>query len=223
MSEQPRSRRQTRAAILGQLLQLDGMFRLPLAKAVRLSEARLSRILCDLKAERLIEEVRRPAPHLGGSTGLVCLDSSVALAAIELTGPRLSVGVGSMSGVLHYTERLALPKTPTVGSVGPVFHDTLTLPGDWARRRRALLRQIGVSAPGLGRLSVSGNPITPCNIGRVRAMLGKCSRRPPSSSPIRSWRTPAAASSRRYRSLSCRRPTVTIPGPRWRSPPCEMS
>jgi predicted ArsR family transcriptional regulator len=59
MSEQPRSRRQTRAAILGQLLQSGGMFRPPLAKAVRLSEASLSRILFDLKAEGLIEEARR--------------------------------------------------------------------------------------------------------------------------------------------------------------------
>jgi hypothetical protein len=41
MSEQPRSRRQTRAAILGHLLRSGGMFRPPLAKAVRLSEASL--------------------------------------------------------------------------------------------------------------------------------------------------------------------------------------
>ena len=86
MSEQPRSRRQTRAAILGHLLQSGGVFRPPLAKAVRLSEASLSRILFDLKAEGLIEEVRRPAPYVGGPTGLVSLDDSVRLAAIELTG-----------------------------------------------------------------------------------------------------------------------------------------
>ena len=55
------------------------MFRPPLAKAVRLSEASLSRILFDLKAEGLIEEVRRPAPYFGGPTGLVSLDNSVAL------------------------------------------------------------------------------------------------------------------------------------------------
>ncbi len=61
MPEQPRSRRQTRAAILTHLLQSGGSFRPPLAKAVRLSEASLSRILFDLKAEGLIEEVRRPA------------------------------------------------------------------------------------------------------------------------------------------------------------------
>ena len=173
MSEQPRSRRQTRAAILGHLLQSGGMFRPPLAKAVRLSEASLSRILFDLKAEGLIEEVRRPAPYFGGPTGLVSLGGSVALAAFELTGQWLSVGVGSMSGVLHDTERLALPKTPTVESVGRVFQESLTLLRDWTRRRRVELWQIGVSVPGLGRLSVSGNPIIPCDVGRVRAMLGK--------------------------------------------------
>ena len=98
MSEQPRSRRQTRAAILGHLLQAGGTFRPPLARAVRLSEASLSRILFDLKSEGLIEEVRRPAPYVGGPTGLVSLDSSVALAAIELTSQRLSVGVGGLAG-----------------------------------------------------------------------------------------------------------------------------
>src|SRR5664279_1580271 len=64
MLEQPRSRRQTRAAILGHLLQSGGAFRPPLAKAARLSEPSLSRILFDLKAEGLIEEVRRPAPYV---------------------------------------------------------------------------------------------------------------------------------------------------------------
>src|SRR3954466_5099471 len=88
MPEQPRSRRQTRAAILTHLLQSGGSFRPPLAKAVRLSEASLSRILFDLKAEGLIEEVRRPAPYVGGPTGLVSLDGSVRLAAIAVTaGP----------------------------------------------------------------------------------------------------------------------------------------
>jgi predicted NBD/HSP70 family sugar kinase len=171
MSEQPRSRRQTRAAILGQLLQSGGMFRPPLAKAVRLSEASLSRILFDLKAEGLIEEVRRPAPYFGGPTGLVTLDKSVALAAIELTGQRLSVGVGGLSGELHYTERLPLPKTPTIESVGQVFCDALQLLREWTRRRRVRLAQIGVSVPGLGRLSEFDNPIIPCDTGLVRNMF----------------------------------------------------
>jgi predicted NBD/HSP70 family sugar kinase len=173
MSEQPRSRRQTRAAILGRLLQSGGMFRPPLAKAVRLSEASLSRILFDLKAEGLIEEVRRPAPYFGGPTGLVSLDKSVALAALELTGQRLSVGVGGLSGELHYTERLPLPKTPTIESVGRVFHDALQLLGDWTRRRRVRLSQIGVAVPGLGRLSELDNPIIPCDVRLVRGMLGE--------------------------------------------------
>ena len=158
MPEQPRSRRQTRAAILGHLLQSGGSFRPPLAKAVRLSEASLSRILFDLKAEGLIEEVRRPAPYVGGPSGLVSLDNSVRLAAIELTGQRLSVGVGGLSGELHYTERLPLPKKPTIESVGRAFRDALQLLGDWTRRRRVRLSQIGVAVPGLGRLSELDNP-----------------------------------------------------------------
>ena len=171
MSEQPRSRRQTRAAILGHLLRAGGTFRPPLARAVRLSEASLSRILFDLKAEGLIEEVRRPAPYVGGPTGLVSLDRSVALAAIELTSQRLSVGVGGLAGELHHAERLPLPKTPTVESVGRVFHEALQLLRDWSRRRRVRLWQIGVSVPGLSRLSELDNPIIPCDVGRVRGWL----------------------------------------------------
>jgi predicted ArsR family transcriptional regulator len=83
MSEQPRSRRQTRAAILGHLLQSGGMFRPHLANAVRLSEASLSRVLLDLKAEALIAELRRAAPYFGGPTALVSLNGSVALADRE--------------------------------------------------------------------------------------------------------------------------------------------
>src|SRR3954454_7659286 len=172
MSERPRTRRQTRAAILGHLLQSGGVFRPPLARAVRLSEASLSRILFDLKAEGLIEEVRRPAPYVGGPTGLVSLDSSVRLAAFELTGHRLSVGVGGLSGELHYTERLPLPKSPTVESVGRLFHDALQLLADWTRRRGVALAQIGVTIPGFGRLGEFDNPIVPCDPTRIRGMIG---------------------------------------------------
>ena len=169
MSEQPRSRRQTRAAILGHLLQSGGVFRPPLARAVRLSEASLSRILFDLKAEGLIEEVRRPAPYVGGPTGLVSLASSVRIAAFELTGNRLSVGVGGLSGELHYTERLPLPKSPTVASVGRLFQDALQLLAGWTRQQRVQLAQIGVSVPGLGQFA---NPIVPCDPAMIRVLVG---------------------------------------------------
>jgi predicted NBD/HSP70 family sugar kinase len=173
MPEQPRSRRQTRAAILTHLLQSGGSFRPPLAKAVRLSEASLSRILFDLKAEGLIEEVRRPAPYVGGPTGLVSLDGAVALAALELTGQWLSVGVGGLSGELRYTERVPLPAKPTSESVGRVFREALTLLRDWTRRRRVRLAQIGITIPGLGRLSEFGNPIIPCDVQHISDMLGE--------------------------------------------------
>lgn len=173
MPEQPRSRRQTRAAILTHLLQSGGSFRPPLAKAVRLSEASLSRILFDLKAEGLIEEVRRPAPYVGGPTGLVSLGRTVALAALELTGQWLSVGVGGLSGELHYTERLPLPAKLAVESVSRVFREALTLLRDWTRRRRIDLAQIGVTVPGLGRLSEFGNPIIPCDLGHIGDMFGE--------------------------------------------------
>jgi predicted NBD/HSP70 family sugar kinase len=170
MSEQPRSRRQTRAAILGHLLQSGGVFRPPLAKAVRLSEASLSRILFDLKAEGLIEEVRRPVPYVGGPTGLVSLDSAVRIAAFELTGHRLSVGVGGLSGELHDVEWLPLPKSPTVESVGRLFGDALRWLADRTRQQRVQLAQIGVSVPGLGQFV---NPIVPCDPALIRIMIGE--------------------------------------------------
>jgi predicted NBD/HSP70 family sugar kinase len=173
MPEQPRSRRQTRAAILTHLLQSGGSFRPPLAKAVRLSEASLSRILFDLKAEGLIEEVRRPAPYVGGPTGLVSLDGSVAVAGLELTGQWLGLGVGSLSGELRYTERVPLPAKPNAESVGRAFREALTLLRDWTRRRRIRLAQIGVTIPGLGRLSEFGNPIIPCDVGGISDTLGE--------------------------------------------------
>lgn len=173
MPEQPRSRRQTRAAILTHLLQSGGSFRPPLAKAVRLSEASLSRILFDLKAEGLIEEVRRPAPYVGGPTGLVSLDGSVALAALELNSQWLTVGVGSLSGEMHYTERLPLPKKPAMETVGGLFREALGLLRDWTRRRRITLAQIGITIPGLGRLSEFGNPIIPCDVEQIGDMVGE--------------------------------------------------
>lgn len=171
MPEQPRSRRQTRAAILTHLLQSGGSFRPPLAKAVRLSEASLSRILFDLKAEGLIEEVRRPAPYVGGPTGLVSLDGSVALAALELNSQWLTLGVGSLSGEMHYTERLPLPKKPAMETVGRLFREALGLLRDWTRRRRIALTQIGITIPGLGRLSEFGNPIIPCDVEQIGDMV----------------------------------------------------
>jgi predicted NBD/HSP70 family sugar kinase len=102
----------------------------------------------------------------------VSLDNAVALAAIELTAQRLSVGVGGLSGELGYTERLPMPKAPTLESVGRLFHDALQLLQDWTRRRRVQLSQIGIAVPGLGRLSELANPIIPCDVRLVRHMLG---------------------------------------------------
>jgi predicted NBD/HSP70 family sugar kinase len=117
--------------------------------------------------------MRLPAPYVGGPTGLVSLDGSVALAGLELTGQWLSVGVGGLSGELSYTERLPLPAKPNVESVGRVFREALTLLRDWTRRWHISLAQIGVTIPGLGRLSEFGNPIIPCDVGRIRYMFGE--------------------------------------------------
>ena len=89
------------------------------------------------------------------------LDRTVALAGLELTGQWLSIGVGGLSGELHYTERVPLPKKPTDESVGRVFREALGLLRDWTRRRRIRLAQVGVTVPGLGRLSEFEQPDHP--------------------------------------------------------------
>jgi len=150
MSERPRSRRQTRVAILGELLQSGGIFRRALAKAGRLCEVSPSHTLSDLKAEGLIAEVRRPALYFSGPTALMSLDDSVALGAIERTGQRLSVGVASMSGQSHGSARSLFP-TPTAESASQVFHSALALPRHWTRRHHVELSQIDICATGLGR------------------------------------------------------------------------
>ncbi len=171
MSDQPRSRRQTLAAILGYLLQAGGTFRPPLANAVRLSEASLSRILVDLKSEGLVEEIRHPAPYPGGPTGLVSLNAAVRLGALELTKYTLTVGVGGLNGELHYAERLPLPAVPTSDTIARLFHDALQVLRDWTRRRHADPSLIGVSIPGFGRLSEADNPIVPCDPAQIGRML----------------------------------------------------
>jgi predicted NBD/HSP70 family sugar kinase len=171
MFVQPRSRRQTRAAILGHLLQAGGVFRPKLADAAQLSEASLSRILVDLKAAGLIEEIKRPAPYPGGPTGLVSLDRSVRLAALQLTNGWLSVAVGGLAGELHYTERFPLPPTLDFDSMTQLFRDALDTLHAWTRRSRVTLSQIGISLPGFGRLSALDNPIMPCDIARIRTLL----------------------------------------------------
>ncbi len=116
--------------------------------------------------------MRRPAPYVGGPTGLVSLDGSVRLAAIELTGRWLSIGVGGLPGDLHYAERLPLPTSPTYETVAALFHDALRMLRDWTHQRRVRISQIGVSLPGLGRLSERANLIVPCDTGLIRGMLG---------------------------------------------------
>ena len=93
MSQQPGCRRQTRAtnpraanpraANLRQLLRPGGMFQPPPARAVRRSEVGLSRILFDLKAEGLIEDVR-PAPCVGGPTVFAWHDGFWTPRAVEV-------------------------------------------------------------------------------------------------------------------------------------------
>jgi len=95
MAEQPRSRRQTRAAILGSA-PVARHFRPPLAKAVRLSERACRRILFDLKSEGLIGS--------GGGLRLISVvrpdwfarESRGGWRLLELTGQHLSIGVGGL-------------------------------------------------------------------------------------------------------------------------------
>lgn len=170
MSEPPRSRRQTRAAILGRLLASDGLFRPRLAAECRLTEASISRILAELREEKLVEEVRRPAPYPGGPSAMVTLRKDQRVAGLEFANDRLGVGLATLGGEVDGSARLALPAGSSPAAVDTAIADAIAELQGWCARAGAPPRQIAVSIPGHG---AAPNPILPVDPGRLEAVLTK--------------------------------------------------
>ncbi len=169
MSEPPRSRRQTRAAILGRLLASDGLFRPRLAAECRLTEASISRILAELRQDNLVEEVRRPAPYPGGPSAMVTLRKDQRVAGLEFANDRLGVGLATLGGEVDGSARLALPAGSTPEAVEAAIAEAIAELRGWCARTGAPPRQIAVSIPGHG---ASPNPILPVDPARLEETLG---------------------------------------------------
>jgi predicted NBD/HSP70 family sugar kinase len=170
MSEPPRSRRQTRAAILGRLLATDGLFRPRLAAECRLTEASISRILAELREEKLVEEVRRPAPYPGGPSAMVTLRKDQRVAGLEFANDRLGIGLATLGGQVDGSARLALPAGSSPAAVETAIADAIAELRGWCARAGGWPRQIAVSIPGHGP---ARNPILPVDPAALEAALAQ--------------------------------------------------
>lgn len=153
-----RSRRDTRTAILSYLWSSKGAFRAFVAENVSLTEASVSRIIAELKAEGVVEETRRLAPYPGGPSVLVTLSNSINLAALEIANNRIHAAVGTPKGDILYSERYALPDGLDAGRVAAEINRAIVEMANWKSRREVTIQQIAVSIPGY-HPDRRGNPI----------------------------------------------------------------
>lgn len=157
--EQLRTRRQTRASVLGALLASGGLFRPRLAEACRLTEASISRIVAELKQEALVEEIRRPAPYPGGPAQMVTLRKDLRLAGIEIAQDHLNIAIAPPRGPAEYAERLPLPASAPAARVQAVLGQGVAGLAAWCARQGVAPRQIGVAIPGFRGMAGPRNPI----------------------------------------------------------------
>lgn len=143
-----RSRHDTRSAILGFLWCSGGSFRPDLAQGVVLTEASISRIISDLKAEGVIQETRRAAPYRGGPSLFVTLSNEISVAAIEISNNHLYAAVGSLAGETLHSERYQLPDGLGAADTQAIVTRAVCDLTAWAGQRGITLEQLAVSIPG---------------------------------------------------------------------------
>lgn len=191
MQDPPRTRRQTRAAILSRLLATtEGLHRPRLAAACDLTEGSISRILAELRAEGLVEEPRRPTPYPGGPSSIVVLNKDLRVAALEFANDRLGFGVGTVVGELDTATRIALPAGAPPRLIAKAVGEAVAGLGGWCARRGITPRQCAVSIPGyrpgarnpilevdadalatMLRTAFPGVPIALCNTATAQAAI----------------------------------------------------
>ena len=165
-----RSRHDTRSAILGYLWCSGGSFRPDLAESVVLTEASVSRIIAELKAEGVIQETRRAAPYRGGPSLFITLSNNIAVAALEISNDRLYSAVGTLAGDVLYSERYSLPDGLDGPAVDGIVARAIGELAAWARRRSVALEQIAISIPGY-HPSRQDNPIIALDVTSLRDAL----------------------------------------------------
>lgn len=165
-----RSRRDTRSAVLGYLWCSGGSFRPDLAQGVALTEASISRIIGDLKAEGVIEETRRTAPYRGGPSQFVTLSNQIRVAAIEISNNSLYSAVGTLAGETLYSERYDLPDGLGAADVAATMTRAVCDLAGWAKQRGIALEQLAVSIPGYDP-DLRTSPIVAVDVARLDDLL----------------------------------------------------
>lgn len=173
MSTPLRSRQQTRAAILSHLLIAGDSYRSELVKNLQLTEASISRIIAELKADDLVEEyARRPAPYPGGPTNVVSINREICVAGIEISNGRVSVGVGTLGGVLRFTRRGLLGPNPSAAKVLETIEHCALSARFWAKEHQIEIHQVVISLPGHGALGEI-NTIVPASAQALQQAVAR--------------------------------------------------
>lgn len=141
-------RRETRASILNHVWLSSGAFRPEIAQKTRLTEASVSRIVAQLKAEDVLAETRRTAPYQGGPSGFITLSNNRFVGAIEVSNNKIHVGIGSIAGELRFSEHVPLPDGANSAEVVTAFDTAVAALSDGISRCGVTLEQIAVTAPG---------------------------------------------------------------------------
>ncbi|CCE00330.1 ROK family transcriptional regulator [Bradyrhizobium sp. STM 3809] len=188
-----RSRHDTRSAILGYLWCSGGSFRPELAQGVALTEASISRIISDLKAEGVIQETRRVAPYRGGPSLFVTLSHDIAVAAIEISNNRLYAAVGTLAGDTLYAQHDDLPDGLGAAEVDVTVGRAVAGLAAWARQHGIVPEQLAVSIPGYDP-DLRASPIVALDVGRLEEV---CQRELPDT-PAR-WTNSMVARAVGYR------------------------
>ena len=144
----PRSRRETRSAVLRSLWCSGGSFRPALSETTSLTDASISRIVAELKSENLVDETRLTAPYQGGPSAFLTLSKDRHVGAVEFSSGRVHVGVGSLTGEIRFSEWLDLPDGADLETVRATYRRALHQLTDHVDRTGIQLRQIAVSIPG---------------------------------------------------------------------------
>lgn len=162
----PRSRRETRSAVLRYLWCSGGSFRPALAESAGLTDASISRIVANLKSEKLIDESRRTAPYQGGPSVFLTLSKDRYVGALEFSSGRVHLGVASLTGEIRFSEWLDLPDGADAETVDGTCRRALRQLADYVQRSGIALCQIAVSIPGYHE-DLPTNPIIALNPGKI--------------------------------------------------------
>jgi len=165
-----RSRHDTRSAVLSYLWCSGGSFRPNLAQGVALTEASISRIISDLKAEGVIQETRRAAPYRGGPSQFITLSNEILVAAIEISNNRLYSAIGTLAGETLYTAPYDLPDGLGAADVDATVTRAVCDLAAWATQRGITLEQLAVSIPGYDP-DLRASPIVALDVAGLVAVL----------------------------------------------------